>query len=71
MLFNSYEFVFFLLPIVLAGYFLLLPKRWRHGWLALCSFVFYGWWDYRYCGLLLAAISIGSQQSWQGVRWIG
>lgn len=58
MLFNSYEFVFFLLPIVLAGYFLLLPKGWRHGWLALCSFTFYGWWDYRYCGLLLLAICI-------------
>ncbi|MGD9781970.1 MAG: MBOAT family protein [Kiritimatiellia bacterium] len=58
MLFNSYEFVFFLLPAVLAGYFLLLPKGWRHGWLALCSFVFYGWWDYRYCGLLLLAICI-------------
>jgi len=58
MLFNSYEFLFLLLPIALAGYFLLLPKAWRHGWLALCSFVFYGWWDYRYCGLLLAAICI-------------
>ena len=58
MLFNSYEFIFFLLPLVLAGYYLFLPKRWRHGWLALGSFVFYGWWDYRYCGLLLLAISV-------------
>ena len=58
MLFNSYEFLFFLLPAVLAGYYLLLPQRWRHGWLAVCSFVFYGWWDYRYCGLLLLAITI-------------
>ena len=58
MLFNSYEFLFCLLPLVLAGYYLFLPKRWRHGWLALCSFVFYGWWDYRYCGLLLLAITI-------------
>lgn len=58
MLFNSYEFLFLLLPVVLAGYYLLLPKGWRHGWLALGSFVFYGWWDYRYCGLLLLAICI-------------
>ena len=58
MLFNSYEFLFCLLPLVLAGYYLFLPKRWRHGWLALCSFVFYGWWDYRYCGLLLLAITV-------------
>ncbi len=58
MLFNSYEFLFCLLPLVLAGYYLLLPKDGRHAWLALGSFVFYGWWDYRYCGLLLLAISI-------------
>ncbi len=58
MLFNSYEFLFCLLPVTLAGYYLLLPRRWRHGWLALCSFVFYGWWDYRFCGLLLLAVSI-------------
>jgi alginate O-acetyltransferase complex protein AlgI len=58
MLFNSYEFIFLLLPITLAGYYLLLPKAWRHTWLTVCSFVFYGWWDYRYCGLLLLAIAV-------------
>ena len=58
MLFNSYEFLFFLLPIVLAGYYLLVPRAGRHGWLALCSYVFYGWWDWRYCGLLLLTTAI-------------
>lgn len=58
MLFNSYEFIFLLLPVVLAGYYLLLPRRGRHGWLALASYVFYGWWDYRFCGLLLLTTTI-------------
>lgn len=58
MLFNSYEFLFFLLPVVLAGYYLFLPKAGRHGWLVLCSYVFYGWWDYRFCGLLLLTTAI-------------
>jgi len=58
MLFNSYEFIFLLLPIILIGYYLVLPKVWRHGWLVLCSYIFYGWWDYRYCGLLLLATCI-------------
>ena len=58
MLFNSYEFLFLLLPVVLAGYCLFLPKTWRHGWLALASYVFYGWWDYRFCGLLLLTTTI-------------
>ena len=65
MLFNSYEFVFFLLPAALAGYYLFVPGRWRHGWLALCSYAFYGWWDYRYCALLLLTTSI---DYWAGGR---
>lgn len=58
MLFNSYEFIFFLFPIILAGYFFLLPKTWRHAWLVLGSYAFYGWWDYRYCSLLLLTTGI-------------
>ncbi|MDR0993585.1 MAG: MBOAT family protein [Verrucomicrobiota bacterium] len=58
MLFNSYEFLFFLLPIILAGYYLVLPKPFRNGWLLVCSYVFYGWWDIRYCSLLLLVTSI-------------
>ena len=52
MLFNSYIFLFALLPLILVGYYVL-PKAWRAGWLVLCSYVFYGWWDWRYCLLLL------------------
>jgi alginate O-acetyltransferase complex protein AlgI len=58
MLFNSYEFIFFLLPLILAGYYFLLPRAGRHGWLVLCSYFFYGWWDYRYCALLLLTTTI-------------
>jgi alginate O-acetyltransferase complex protein AlgI len=58
MLFNSYEFLFFLLPLALVGYYLLLPKAGRHGWLVLCSYAFYGWWDYRYLALLLLTTAI-------------
>jgi alginate O-acetyltransferase complex protein AlgI len=57
-LFNSFSFLLFYLPITLVGFFTL--ARWRHmtaaGWLALASFVFYGWWDYRYIPLLLGSI---------------
>lgn len=53
MLFNSYEFLFLFLPIVLLGYYVLVPKRGRLGFLAILSYFFYGWWDYRFCSLLL------------------
>lgn len=52
MLFNSYEFLFLFLPLVLLGYYVVLPKRWRLGFLSLASYVFYGWWDYRFCSLM-------------------
>lgn len=53
MLFNSYEFLFALLPLTLLGYYVLLPKAWRLYFLTLISYIFYGWWDYRFCGLML------------------
>lgn len=58
MLFNSYTFILLFLPLTAASFFLI--ARWGKGigagWLALCSLFFYGWWDYRYLGLLLLSI---------------
>ena len=42
MLFSSPEFLYYFLPIVILGYFLL-PKVLRNGWLLAVSLVFYGW----------------------------
>jgi alginate O-acetyltransferase complex protein AlgI len=60
MLFNSYAFIFIYLPVVLTGFFVL--ARWRTSaaltWLALASLYFYGYWNVRYVGLLLASITI-------------
>lgn len=58
MLFNSYEFPFCFLPIVLIGYYLLLPQRARLPFLTVLSYVFYGWWDYRFCALMLTSTVI-------------
>lgn len=61
MLFNSHIFIFFFLPLVLAGYYRLrglahdgrLPLL----WLLLASVFFYAWWEVRY--VVLLAVSIG------------
>lgn len=58
MLFNSYEFLFLFLPIVLLGYYVLFARRGRLVFLTLMSYVFYGWWDYRFCGLMLVSTLI-------------
>ena len=57
MLFNSYVFIFAFLPVVMLGFYLI--GRSSHSlaalWLAASSLFFYGWWDVRYVGLLLAS----------------
>ncbi len=55
MVFTSYIFVFYFLPLVLAGYYAL-PARstWRNGWLLGASYIFYGWAEPRFLVLMLA-----------------
>jgi alginate O-acetyltransferase complex protein AlgI len=57
MLFNSYEFLFIFLPMVLA-LFWLLEARYRGGFLVLASVVFYGMWSLEYLGLLVGSIGV-------------
>ena len=51
MLFNSLEFLVFF-PVVLAIYYVL-STRAQNAWLLVASYVFYGWWDWRFLGLIL------------------
>lgn len=50
MLFNSFIFLFFL-AIILPIYYML-PRKWRSVHLLIVSYVFYGYWDWRFCSLL-------------------
>jgi alginate O-acetyltransferase complex protein AlgI len=58
MLFNSFSFLVFL-PVVFALYWLSSRRRseWQNGVLLLASYVFYGWWDWRFL-LLLAGSTL-------------
>src|SRR5881227_747786 len=56
MIFNSLAFAIFL-PIVLALYYLL-GFRWQNRMLLGASLFFYGWWDWRFLGLLALTILI-------------
>jgi D-alanyl-lipoteichoic acid acyltransferase DltB (MBOAT superfamily) len=59
MLFNSYIFIAFFLPITLIVFFLI-GGRDKHreaiAWLVAASLFFYGWWNPAYLGLLLGSI---------------
>ena len=59
MLFNSYEFIFIFLPIVLFGYFALGAKyhhRLAVSWLVGASLFYYAWWNPAYIGLIILSM---------------
>jgi D-alanyl-lipoteichoic acid acyltransferase DltB (MBOAT superfamily) len=59
-LFNSYEFLFFFLPLTVGVFFLLCAGPWPRAaaaWLALMSVLFYGYWSPRYVALLLGSVA--------------
>ncbi|HEY2345630.1 MAG TPA: MBOAT family protein [Xanthomonadaceae bacterium] len=69
MLFNSYAFIFFFFPFVLAGFFLLGRRNVRAagGFLVLASLFFYGWWSVWAIPLLVASIGFNF---WAGSRLV-
>ena len=52
MVFTTPIFLFYFLPLVLAGYYAL-PRSGRNAFLCLVSYVFYGWWSPWFVGLML------------------
>lgn len=52
MLFNSIEFLIFL-PVVFSGYWVLRDNlRFQNLWIVVASYLFYGWWDWRFLALI-------------------
>ncbi len=72
MLFNSIDFAIFL-PIVFVLYWFVVNKNLKHQniLIALASYVFYGWWDWRFLSLIIFStlvdyiigISLGKEQN--------
>ena len=53
MLFNSFEYAIFL-PVVFLLYWLVFTElKWQNLFLLAVSYLFYGWWDYRFLSLLV------------------
>jgi alginate O-acetyltransferase complex protein AlgI len=49
-LFNSVDFLVFL--AVVYSLYLVLPHRWQNWMLLIASYVFYGWWDWRFLSII-------------------
>ena len=78
MLFNSLDFAIFL-PIVFILYWFVTQKNWRlqNGLIVLASYVFYGWWDWRFLSLLffssmvdyVAGLAMMKEQQQRRRKW--
>ena len=64
MLFNSYAFLVFLPIVFLLYWFVFRGRRWQNLLVVIASYVFYGWWDWRFL-LLIALTSLCSY--WSGL----
>jgi alginate O-acetyltransferase complex protein AlgI len=66
MLFNSFTFLIFL-PIVFLLYWFVFQKnlKLQNTFLLLASYVFYGWWDWRFLGLIIASSAV---DYWCGLK---
>src|SRR5215208_3171709 len=69
MLFNSFIFIFVFLPVAYVVFWSLRTTTSRYVWLTLTGYVFYGYWDARFC-LLMAFSTIVSYGAGLGfLRW--
>lgn len=59
MLFNSIEFLLFLPIVFLLYWFVFKNRRWQNLLVVVASYIFYGWWDWRFL-LLIAFTSLCS-----------
>lgn len=59
MLFNSFEFLIFL-PIVFALYWFVFNRslKWQNALILIASYCFYGWWSWRFMGLLMLSTAL-------------
>lgn len=62
MLFNSLEFLLFLPTVFLLYWFVFKQRQWQNLLVVIASYLFYGWWDWRFL-ILIAATSVCSYGS--------
>lgn len=68
MLFNSIEFLVFLPIVFLLYWFVFRGRRWQNMLVLVASYVFYGWWDWRFL-ILIFFTSLCSYVSGIAIEW--
>jgi alginate O-acetyltransferase complex protein AlgI len=68
-LFNSAVFLFAFLPVTYGVYWALRSRRGRHAWLAVTGYVFYGYWNPKFCLLMLFSTTVSYAAGLGFLRW--
>jgi alginate O-acetyltransferase complex protein AlgI len=58
MLFNSHIFLFVFLPVTYLVFWRLKGRTPRHVWLTIAGYVFYAFWNYRFCALMALSTTV-------------
>src|ERR1700719_103900 len=69
MLFNSPGFLYFFLPISYFVFWKLTSKNQRYIWLTVCGYVFYSFWNYKFCALLAFSTSVSYFAGLAFLKW--
>jgi alginate O-acetyltransferase complex protein AlgI len=69
MLFNSLGFLFGFLPIAYLVFWYLRTKQQRYIWLTVAGYVFYSFWNYKFCSLMLFSTLVSYLAGLGLLRW--
>ena len=69
MLFNSLPFLYFFLPITYLVFWRLKTLTQRYVWLATTGYVFYSFWNYKFCALLAFSTTVSYLAGLGLLRW--
>ena len=69
MLFNSLAFLFGFLPIVYFVFWRLTTRKQRHVWLAVTGYVFYSFWNVKFCLLMFVSTLVSYLAGLGFLRW--
>jgi len=69
MLFNSLVFLYLFLPVAYLVFWHLTSKTQRYVWLALTGYVFYSFWNYKFCSLMLVSTLVSYLAGLGLLRW--
>jgi alginate O-acetyltransferase complex protein AlgI len=69
MLFNSFQLLYFFFPVTYFVFLKLTSKKQRYVWLTVSGYVFYSFWNYKFCLLMALSTAVSYFAGLGFLRW--